>query len=72
MKHRTDASTWVVFYAGIQELARLSADEATTEEIYEAGALVAYDYGCHPDEIEFRLVIDPFAAAFADGSGEGS
>lgn len=55
MNHRTNDTTWIVFYDGIQELARLSAAEATDEEFEEARALLAYEYGLHPDEISFRL-----------------
>lgn len=70
MKHRIDGTAWVVFFDGIQELARISADEATSEEIDEARDLLAYEYNCHPDEIEFRLEVNPFAGAFASSTEE--
>jgi len=70
MNHRIDGTAWVVFYDGIQELARLSAEEATSEEIDEARDLLAYEYNCHPDEIEFRLEVSPFAGAFTFADGE--
>lgn len=70
MKDRMNGTAWVVFHSGIQELARITAAEATPEEISEARALIAWDYCCHPDEIEFRLVVDPFAAAVGNSGDE--
>lgn len=54
MTNRSNDTAWIIFYDGIQELARLSADHATAEEIEEARGLLAYEYGLHPDEIGVR------------------